>query len=337
MTRHFLGRIVGSAGLLGLAIFAAISPPDAARGWLAGFVFWSTIALGNLVLMMIHRLTGGRWGDASMAAMAAGAAGVPLLLIALIPVLLASAVLYPWQDAAAPPVDDAVARLYLNLPLFAIRSVVALTGWTAIWIGLRRLDGRRGLLLAAVGLAFHALAISLIPVDWILSLQSKFTSSAFGATIAVSQCLAGFAWLAVWADLRDKRLATDLAGLIIAGILGLVYMEYISFTVIWYGDLPDKILWYLTRSGPWRWLIIAAFAVGALLPLALILARRLVESAILVRAAALSVLLGIALYDIWLVVPQFGAGAFVPALLAVIAIGGLWLGFTPNRWKVAHA
>jgi hypothetical protein len=337
MTRLVAFRASGLAAFAGLIFLGIDEPAAAARGWLAALVFWSTIAIGNLVLLMVHRLTGGRWGDAAAGSMDAGAAGVPLLFVAIVPVFLATSVLYPWQDAASPPIDPAVAHIYLNLPLFAGRSVVALAGWTAIWIGLRRLRGRQGLLLAAVGLAFHAIAISLIPVDWVLSAQPRFTSSAFGATIAISQCLAGFAWIALWTSPTDERLAGDFAGLLIAGILGLVYMEFISFTVIWYGDLPNKIAWYLDRADGWAWLIVAAFLIGAVVPLALLLARRLVADARPVRAAAICVLTGLAAHDIWLVVPESGTEALAPAVLAIIALGGLWLGFSPARMRIAHA
>ena len=44
-------------------------------------------------------------------------------------------------------------------------------------------------------------------------------------------------------------MAGDLGGLLIATLLGVVYLEFMTFVVAWYGDLPDKAAWFLKRAG----------------------------------------------------------------------------------------
>ena len=52
----------GSAGLLACAVGWVTSPDRFFQAYLVGFLFWSGVALGCLVLVMLQHLTGGRWG-----------------------------------------------------------------------------------------------------------------------------------------------------------------------------------------------------------------------------------------------------------------------------------
>src|SRR5205823_7909240 len=158
---------IAAAGLLALAM---IDARTAASGWLAGFVFWSQIPLGSLALLMIHRLTGGRWGEQLAPALLPAAGATPLLFILMIPVLVAIPTLYPWAHGASGAKPDAVAN-YLDFPWFTARSLIALAGWSILSFLLPRVGGRPGQLLAGVGLVFHCFIISLIAVDWVLTLE----------------------------------------------------------------------------------------------------------------------------------------------------------------------
>ena len=64
MTRVATGSlVVGIAACFGLAVGAILNARAVAQGWLIAFVFWSGIPIGSLVLLLIHRIVGGRWGD----------------------------------------------------------------------------------------------------------------------------------------------------------------------------------------------------------------------------------------------------------------------------------
>ena len=89
--------------------------------------------LGCMGLLLIHALTGGRWGEAIRPQLVAGMVTLPLLLPALIPLMTMLAALYPWVRAdAALHLDN---RFYLNLPFFAGRVIVYLI----VWFGLAEL------------------------------------------------------------------------------------------------------------------------------------------------------------------------------------------------------
>lgn len=306
-----------------------------ARGWLLAWLTWSAVPMGSLVLILIHRVTGGRWGEALAPALRPAAALVPLAALAFLGVALGLAALYPW---AADPgtVKPGVAQLYLDPALFDLRAAVTLVGWSAL--ALLCLAGRCGSLAAALGLSFYGLTISLVAVDWILSAEPHFTSSAFPASLALHQILAALAWAAVASPPGlDEERASDLAGLILATLLGVLYMGLMSYIVAWYGDLPEKSVWYLKRgTGPWLAVLLAALAAGGLLPFAALLFARIRQSAAALRVVGLLVLVGVALHLAWYVLPVYEAGAGPAAAFAVAGIALLALLSVPVGRRLAR-
>jgi hypothetical protein len=311
-----------AAGLV--AFLATVQIKPAAAGWLAAFVFWCGPPIGSLVWMMIHRLTGGRWGFALGQVFAPTAALVPLVAVLLIPVLLAMPALYSWMHGG--DLIPSVAHDYLNAPAFIIRSVVALVGWSVLALALPRLHGGGATLLAALGLVFYSVLISLVPVDWILSLEHPFISESFGASVAVTHLMAALAWAALLAPLESEAVTSDLGALLLAMVLSITYIDFMALLVIWYGDLPDKVFWFTQRTHfPWSVLAYIAFICGSALPIILLLFARIRASRSALRIVGAIVLFGLAVYDIYLVVPPFGLMALLAAALAVLAIGCLLL------------
>lgn len=323
---------IGLVGLAALVLGSAVSPVAVAQGWLLAFLFWSSIPVGSLVLLLIHRLTGGRWGDTLAPVLLPAASLTPLAALAFLPVVLGLAAIYPWATrmAALPP---GVGDLYLNAPSFIIRAYVALGGWSLLSILVLR--GRCTSLAAGLGLAFHGLVVSFVAIDWILSVDPHFVSTAFAATIAIQQVLAALAWAAVCAPEKPDAAATaDLGSFLIGALLGVVYLGLMSYVVIWYGDLPEKAVWYLRRgAGGWTWTIVAGFAIGAALPFAMLLKRSLRRSRRALRVAGGMILIGIWLHVAWLVAPVFVPGWLIAAVFGIAALAGLSFGMIKSALR----
>jgi hypothetical protein len=320
--RH--GALLAGAALFaaGVVACALIEPRIAAAGWLIGFVFWSKIAVGSLLLMMIHRLTGGRWGFALLPVIEPLAATIPLLFVLVIPIFIAIRLLYPWAGGLEVVKPD-VLTAYLNVPWFIGRSLIALAGWSALALLLPRLAGPRGLLLAAVGLAFHCLVIGPIGFDWILSIEPPFASSSFGASLAITQLIAALAFALVLLHAADGDPAiADLGGLLLAFTLGITYVDFMAVLVLWYGDVPRTVAWFVVREPlPWSALAVASFLLVSLIPFGALILARVRQRRSALRVVAVGILIGLFCYDAYLLAPPFGAAALLPALLATIAIG----------------
>jgi hypothetical protein len=303
------------------------------RGWLVAFAFWSCVPIGSMLLLLIHCLTGGAWGRAAAPILRPAAAMVPLVALAFVPVLVALPDIYPWAaDASAIPAD--VARWYLNAPSFLIRALITLGGWSLLGIVFAAGLGSR--LLAGLGLAFFGLTISLVAVDWYLSLEPNYVATAFAAMIAIQQLLAALAVTAlVGTPTIDGKVAGDLGALLLATLLGVVYLELMTFVVAWYGDLPEKAAWFLKRASfGWISILIIALVVGAVLPFGMLLIKAVRRSRRGLQAAGALILFGTILHFAWLLVPAFDfqvgpiavASAGIAALVLISLVIGSALG-----------
>src|SRR5439155_24492109 len=127
-----------------------------------------------------------------------------------------------------------------------------------------------------------------------------------------------------------------LGKVLLAFVMFWSYVGFAQYLVIWAGNLPEEIPWYLRRlSGGWGWLGAALIVLHFALPFLLLLpegANR--NPRILASVAALVVLMRFV--DVyWLVRPVFTQAGAAPRsarfqlhwldVAASIGIGGVWL------------
>ena len=324
---------VALVGLLALAYGLLVAPRAVAHGWLSAFLLMSTAPIGAIAWLLVHRLTGGRWGDELAPQLKALAGLTPLIAVAFAPLALMLRYLYPW--AADPTTLPHGVAYYLNQPLFVIRSALALAFWWFASARLLRDDVRPRT--AAIGLLLHGVAITMVSYDWILSLQPRYGSTAFGANLAFEQMLTSLSVAAIMARRRGGPAVPGLGGLMLATLLGVFYLQIISYVVDWYGNLPDKAQFYADRDGAWSIVLLVALVVGALAPCGLLLFKRVRERADLLAAAGALCIFGVTLDLLWFVAPKGGAwwmGAFGVALVALVCAAAALTGY---RYGTAHA
>ena len=317
MIRSIMLLFVTGLCLVALAIGAPSAASAMAKGWLVAFLIFAGAPIGSIALLLIHRLTGGRWGRDLEAPLLAAAGLMPLVALAFAPVALTMGLVYPW--VLSPERLPLGLGLYLNFPLFLLRACIGLGFWWLCAIALAR--GGPGRLWAAAALVFHALAVSILSYDWILSLDPGFGSTAFGAMIAFEQILTALCVAAIVAWRRGQRAANGLGGWMIATLLGIFYLQLISFIVDWYGNLPDKAAHYLDRASlPWLIVLVGSIVVGALAPLGILLREKGRAHAGALAVAGAFCLTGIALHVAWLVAPSAGALWIAAMLIAMLAL-----------------
>jgi hypothetical protein len=327
--------LVAVAALIGMGVFLLMAPKAATGGWLTAFLFWSGVPLGGLLALMIHALTGGRWGVRFAPELITTAAAIPLMALLSVPMLAALPGFYPWVFGHGGVHAD-VHRWYLNAPFFIGRTALAFVGWSALAFVLPRLAGAPAAILAGLGLIFHGVMISIVGYDWVLSLDPHFTSSSFGATLAFAQLASALAFTAVVARDDGDPAFADLGGLRLAALLGLVYMYFMALLIVWYGDVPERVQWFVDRTqAPWIVVAVFAFLLGSVVPIFSLFLGRWRRNPRALRIVGLVALLGIVLFDACLVAPAFGPLALGAAALATIAIGALLVSFLAMPWAQA--
>ena len=317
-----------------MVVFLVFAPKAAAGGWLTAFVFWSGLPIGSLVAIMIHKLTGGRWGEQFAAVFIPTAAALPLTIVLLVPVLAALPGYYSWTFGSGR-VDPVVADFYLNVPFFIGRSLLALIVWSVLAFVLPPMRGTAGVIVGGLGLAFYGLMIGIVGTDWILSLEPMFMSTSFGATLGFVQLASAFAWAGVLSPGQEQDPAVgDIGGLLLATLLGTTYINFMAVLVIWYGDLPSQVFWFVQRDH-WPWTLLAGFVFvcGSVIPIFSLFIGRIRSSRLGLRIVGLIALTGIALYFAYLVAPTFGVLSLGAGIVAIVAVGALLIALIATPWS----
>jgi hypothetical protein len=372
-----LGRLqnisvgVGLVGILGWVIGAVLSSNRTDtffHSYLVAFVFWTSVALGCLGLLMIQYLGGATWGLLIRRQMEAGAHTLWLMLLLFLPIaLLGLQSLYLWSDPSQVT-NEAELRLidhrssWLNQRAFLIRGVI----YFVVWIGLatylrkwsKQQDENRDMSavqraqnLSGPGFVIYGIAVTFAGVDWVMSLDPEWFSTIFGLLMLIGQGVLALAFLitvGVYLSGRepmDRVYQTkhfhDLGKLLLAAVMVWAYFSFSQLLIIWSGNLPEEIPWYLERfRGQWRWLGVALILLNFALPFLLLLSRDLKHNRRRLMAVAW-LLIAMRFVDLlWLIAPEFERGhagearhyglsvaSYINYAAAVIGVGGFWLGW----------
>lgn len=317
---------------LAFAAFALSAWGDgaaAARAWLCAFVLVSMVPIGSLGLLLVYSISGGRWGNEFAPALAPAARTIPLLLFLFLPVIAFRPLIYDWGALQVP---HGVRAWYLNGPFFDLRTVIGL----AVWSVLAWTEAWRRPLLGPLGLVAHIILVSLLPADWVLTIQPGAISAGFGLGFGIEQMFAAVAFTAILAPQSPGRPNRDLTGIMITTLLGTVYFLYMQFLITWYGNIPAKVHWFEVRSHDgWETVGLFAFLLGAALPFLATLHAYVRREPRALRWVACVVLAGIALHIAWMTLPGFGDRAIWPAVFTAICLALLvWFAGTfLERWS----
>src|SRR5262249_49229871 len=121
----------------------------------------------------------------------------------------------------------------------------------------------------------------------------------------------------------------DLGKLMLAFVMLWAYFSFSQFLIIWAGNLPEEIRWYLDRSrGGWMGVGIVVSLLHFFVPFALLLSRDLKRNMpMLARVAGFIVLMRF-VEMFWMIAPLVHPENVVIHwldLVARVGIGGIWL------------
>jgi hypothetical protein len=309
--------IGGAAAAAVLMAFVAVHGGTAWRAWLAAALLCASVPTGALVLAMMTRLIPGSWREGLAEPLALAPGLLPLAALAMAPVLLAPGQLYAWTDDPGPTVFR---QLYLSPGFFALRGAL----WFALLIvlALRLRPGREATAASTVGLLVVVPGSLVIATDWLVSLDPGFVSSGFGLYLPSLQITLALA-LAIASSVgaATPQRTRDVLGGVLFVVLALWgYLGFMQYFIIWSGDLPPGVSWYLRRGGGgWAVLVWSAIALKAA-PGAVLVVGQVRRDPRALVAIALCVVAGSVLEAAWLVLPAPGAPAGGPEA-AVFALG----------------
>jgi hypothetical protein len=335
--------IVGLAGAVFCVIAAFVNLQDFLRGYLIGYMFWTGLTLGCLALLMVQYLTGGFAALSVRRVLEAATKNLLLMFILFIPIAVLRLDLYGWMTNPSLTHENS---WYLTQTWWFVRWILYFVIWMSLGFTLcKRGDTQdrpgsspRFQGLSGIGLVLYALTISFAAVDWVMSLDPHWGSTIYGLIFLAGEglsalcfCIIMLTVLTRYSPYREIIKPTqfhDLGKLTLAFVMLFAYFSFSQWLIIWSGNLPDEISWYLHRiRGGWGYIILAIVAFHFALPFALLLSRE--------RKRAGRRLVGLAIFimcmrvvDIyWYVIPNFPDAKLFSIwyFAGPIGIGGFWL------------
>ena len=276
--------LVGAAGL-GVTAVGAMLAPDrlgVVMSYLVGFTFWTSIAIGMLLLVLIHHITDSSWSAVIRRQWEHWLASFGWLFVLFLPLLILAwmkpGFVWPWMDLDTPLHGHGTVGtdiLYQKKSGFLNRNMF--TGATllffGIWVGLSHFLKKASVAqdadgdpkwtfmnrkTAALGLPLTALSLTFAAIFWVKSLEYHWFSTMYGVWFfancvrgALSVSVLMMLWLWARGDYKGLLNANHLHSvgqLVFAFTVFWAYITFSQYFLIWNANVPEETFWYNLRE-----------------------------------------------------------------------------------------
>jgi len=349
------------------------------RAWVLGLMLTFGWAVGGLALLMVQYVSGGKWGLLLRRPLEAMSRTLPVVFVYwLIPVIWMKK-LYLWAQIEDPAaalkaglISEAQAhaiefkRPMLNPEMFILVGLFCFTVWWFYTWRLNRLGLERDKDSAAntpawikklenisgPGILVYALTMSVSVIYWVMSMDPTWYSSVYGLLFLVGQ---GYSVLALsiivalalskgepFKTILRQTEQHDLGKFTFAFVMLNIYLAFSQFLIIWSGNLPEEIPWYLDRiRGHWGVIVTLDFLFHWLIPFSLLLSRDIKRNRKRLMWVCAWMIFAKAFDLFWLIEPNFKDAArnlhFSWGILEYIAVPvamvAFWVAFYCTRLK----
>lgn len=347
---------------------------DFFRAYLIGWLLTLGVAAGLAALNMLNHLSGGDWGVVMRRVFEASGRTLPVFLVLGLPIAFGLESLYPWAHEGVTEIghenyDALIAHKapFLNETMFFVSSAAYILIWSALAYIIsgysRRQDQnpddedlrKKMAGFSAAGLILYILTGTVASVHWIMSTDPHWFSSLFGVAFVQGHALSAFALsvpLLVFLVRRKPfsehvpgpmitKLFHDYGKLMLAFVALWAYFAVSQFLIIWSGNLPEEVGWYLDRSTHGWQLISVMLVFGQfLVPFVVLLSQDLKKKPGRLMIVAFWLLL-MRWFDLyWQITPSVAHHTHAEHVIfswldvvAPVALFGLWLGLMVSQLK----
>lgn len=338
------------AGLLAV-IGWILQPQHFYPAYLLGFMAWLGVTLGCMAILMLQHMTGGAWGLVIRRILEAGTRTLPLMAVLFIPILIGVPRLYEWARPEAVAKDkhlQMLSQAYLNFSGFLLRAIVYFAIWAILVYFLNRWSAeqdaehvedisRRLRAISGPGLVLYGFAMSFAAIDWVMSLSPHWISTIYPLLFIAGQGLSAVAFAVViedilfaykpMAELLKPGEVHDHGKLILTFVMLWAYFSFSQWLIIWAGNLPEEISWYVRRlTGGWGYIGLLLVLFHFAVPFVLLLSRPFKRDVhrLVWLAAWLILMRGTDLF--WMIEPNLHDRFHVTVwdIVLPFAIGGFW-------------
>ncbi|MGB8261427.1 MAG: hypothetical protein WCE75_13795 [Terracidiphilus sp.] len=349
------------------------------RAWLLGLMLTFGFSVGGLALLMVQYLSGGKWGLLLRRPLEAMSRTLPLVFVYWVVVAIYAKKLYLWaqiDDAAAALkagiINEAQAhaiefkRPMLNVGAFWWVSILCFLIWGYYTWRLNRMGLERdaeGLEstpkwikkfenISGPGVLVYAITMTAAAIYWVMSLDPTWYSSVYGLLFLVGQAYSVLALSIIVAvslakaepfkTILRQTEQHDLGKFTFAFVMLNIYLAFSQFLIIWSGNLPEEVPWYLDRiRGNWGAIVTLDFIFHWLIPFTLLLSRDLKRNRKRLVRVCQWMVFAKAFDLFWLIEPNFKDAArnlhfswgILEYVAVPVAMTAFWVAFFCTRLK----
>jgi hypothetical protein len=278
--------MIGIAGIVLTALGIFVSGAKTiAFSWLVGVTYWTAIAIGMLLLVMIHHIVDAGWSTVIRRQYEHGLSAFLWLAILFSPLVAATLLaekhdlIWPWMEPShemhgGHTVSQDPLYLkksgFLNVKAFVIGTFAFYGIWMWLSSRLRKAsfsqdaDGdikwtRMNRVTAAMGLPLTALSLTAAAIFWVKSLEYHWFSTMYGVWF-FANCVRGalsvgiviMLWLLQRGDYQggvyNKNQLHCISTLAFAFTVFWAYVTFSQYFLIWNANVPEETFWYNIRE-----------------------------------------------------------------------------------------
>jgi len=352
------------------------------RAWMLGLTFTMGWSVGGLALLMVQYCSGGKWGLLLRRPLEAATRALPLIFAYWVVSVFFIKHLYQWAmfttvSATAEAmkngrVNEAQAhclnfkRPMLNPTTYIVVMLICFAIWGLYtWrlnkLGLRRdhesLDSTPYWIkklenISGPGIVVYSLTMTAAVIYWVMSMDVTWFSSVYGLLFLVGE---GYSILALsimtsislskaepFRTILRTTEQHDLGKFTFAFVMLNIYLAFSQFLIIWSGNLPEEINWYLDRiRGHWGIIITLDFIFHWVVPFSLLLSRDIKRNKKRMIRVCQWMIFAKAFDLFWLIEPNFKDAArnlhfswgILEYIAVPVAMASLWVAYYSHNLK----
>jgi len=261
----------GALALLGFFV----NRQQFAYAWLLAFMFFLSLCLGALFLVLVHHLFDAGW-SVPIRRFCEHIASLlfPWMALLFLPIALLPRTIYGWMSVN-PLTDRALAakQPLFTMPMFYFVSAGCFLIWWFLSNRLRywsleqdktgaALPTYRMRTYSGLGIVLFAVTLTLAVVMWMKSLQYQWFSTMYGVYYFAGSVWMTLATVYVITMILDRRgVLTEalhehqyyfIGSLLFAFTVFYAYIHLSQYFIIWNGNMPEETFWYVVReNGTW--------------------------------------------------------------------------------------
>ena len=246
-----------------------------AFSYLTAYMFFLSVPLGALFLVLLHHLFDASWSVPIRRMMEHLAClSFPWMALFFVPILIWAKIIFPWMSISDPQTDHALrAKLPLFTPMmFWVVAVFCFGIWGWLSHSLRHWSLEQDKTGAALctfkmrslaywGIFAFAVTLTLAAIMWMKALQHEWFSTMYGVqyfaasvwtTLATVYLLACHFKRGLLREVLQEKQFYFIGSLLFAFTVFYSYVTFSQYFIIWNANLPEETFFFVAREeGSW--------------------------------------------------------------------------------------